>query len=138
MPRRLARWSATLLAAAVLLLWAANVPFYSGSDLGPNWGWRMEHGRITLNRHATPQNPESFYIAPNSEALRWGFGGRYGSSGWSVTIPLWAIFLPTAAAAALLWRRPRTPGRCRRCGYDLASLPAGAPCPECGRAAPGA
>lgn len=51
------------------------------------------------------------------------------------------------AAALLLWKSrtlPRTlahalrprPGCCRSCGYDLTGLDDGAPCPECGAAAP--
>jgi ribosomal protein L34E len=41
-----------------------------------------------------------------------------------------------ALPAAFLWYRHRRraigPGRCPRCGYDLAGLAEGAGCPECG------
>ena len=36
-----------------------------------------------------------------------------------------------------LWY-PKGEGRCQGCAYDLAGLPEGMPCPECGRRAPGA
>jgi hypothetical protein len=61
-------------------------------------------------------------------------------------IPIWPNFLIDAALYAAGWwgvllaagrvrvavRRRRD--RCVGCGYDVRSLPAGAPCPECGRA----
>ena len=58
--------------------------------------------------------------------------------------PLWPGFaLNTIFYAALAWgvwqvplairrRQRRARGECVRCGYALARLPAGSPCPECG------
>ncbi len=52
-----------------------------------------------------------------------------------VIIPLWMIALPSLAAAVWIGRGlGRRAGQCP-CGYDLAGLPAGAKCPECGRSA---
>ena len=59
-------------------------------------------------------------------------------------LPLWPGFaLNTLFYAALAWgawqlplalrrRRRRVRGQCVRCGYDLAGLPKGSQCPECG------
>ena len=50
-------------------------------------------------------------------------------------MPLWipAIALIGVGAWAIFgWCWPR--GVCRKCGYDVASLPPGAVCPECGAA----
>lgn len=50
-------------------------------------------------------------------------------------IPLWVPFVALVIPwVALWWFVPskRLPGHCRKCNYDLRSLPAGTSCPECG------
>lgn len=85
-PRR-ARVSlgATLLLAALLVL---NLPFYAGAG-GERIAWRMEHGRLTL-RCSESARPQGFWVAPNSEGLRWSPSGRFHAwNYWTVTLPLW-------------------------------------------------
>ncbi len=50
--------------------------------------------------------------------------------------PLIYAILVTLPLPLLVWRisKPGAKGKCMHCGYDLAGLPRGAPCPECGRA----
>jgi hypothetical protein len=50
-------------------------------------------------------------------------------------LPLWMVWAPMTAAAVWMWsRRPRYgPGRCAKCGYEMAGLTG---CPECGDRAP--
>ncbi len=56
-----------------------------------------------------------------------------GTSGWTVLVPLWFVFLMFAAPTAILWYRDRRPpkGHCQACGYDLTGNVTGV-CPECG------
>ncbi|MBM4109223.1 MAG: hypothetical protein FJ255_10515 [Phycisphaerae bacterium] len=65
-------------------------------------------------------------------SARWRLGFAAGIRGAETVVPLW---IPVAAASA--WcvaptPRRRRPGACPACGYSLAGLRAGAPCPECG------
>ncbi len=49
-------------------------------------------------------------------------------------LPIWLLFLLTAAPTALLWYRDRRripPGHCPKCGYNL-TLNVSGTCPECG------
>jgi hypothetical protein len=64
-----------------------------------------------------------------------GVGAWSGpSSGTSVVLPHWFVLLTLAVPPLLLTvnllRRPRRPGLCRHCGYDLRATPER--CPECG------
>jgi hypothetical protein len=57
------------------------------------------------------------------------------ASGWKVGVPLFIPIGVLVFAAYFARKRllARAKGACRKCGYDLAGLPAGAKCPECGR-----
>lgn len=138
---RRTRWVAILILLTLVLLYAANVPFYSGSTLGGSLSWRMEHGRLTIDRR--PQrNRETFYIAPNSEGLRWSPAWRWhGGWSWMVRIPLWMPLGLSILWSVLAWSRPRPRDpepKCSQCGYPLRGLPDGAPCPECATPKPAA
>jgi len=102
--KRIARWAAAAVTAALLLLFAANVPFYSGSALGPELSWRMEHGRLTLRRSPVTAS-ETFYVANNTEGLRFAFDGDFWQAGdWRMTVPLWAPLALAACWLAWAWR----------------------------------
>jgi hypothetical protein len=92
----------------------------------------MEHGRLKI-KVSSVSHTENFYIAPNSEGLRfspeWHF---YGWGDWDINVPLWAPLLLCLVWAADAWRGERMPGACR-CGYQLEGLAAQGRCPECGR-----
>lgn len=131
MRRRWARWISAGVTILLLMLYALNMPFYSGAGITARLHWRMEHGRLTVER--TVAHRESFYIAINSEGLRFRPRWRYGSwDAWSVTIPLWAPLGLAAGWCAWVWWPRRLPHACRACGYSRAGLAQGAPCPECG------
>jgi hypothetical protein len=103
------RWISTGAALLVLVLWIANLPFYAGAPVGDHYKWRMEHGRVRVTRWADPpQRKQTFYVAANSEGLRWSWEWRrYGEGSWSLTVPLWAPFLLFAGIAAATWRQAR-------------------------------
>jgi hypothetical protein len=127
------RWLFTAATALLLLLYYLSVPFYSGSSLGPHGSWRFEHGRIKL-QYSPSTFHESFYIANNSEGLRFAPQLRASAlNDWFINLPLWVPFALTTTAAVLLWRSRYPRGHCHRCGYDRKGLPGATPCPECGR-----
>src|SRR4051812_37899371 len=59
-----------------------------------------------------------------------------GMDYWMAQVPLWGLAVAVAVPGAILWYRHRRhrfgPGRCPKCGYELAGLAEGAGCPECG------
>jgi hypothetical protein len=134
---RIARWGGPISALLLLLLFLANVPFYSGSSIGSHFSWRMEHGRIALHASSSPVH-ESFYIALNSEGVHFTPEWRADSlTDWRINIPLWMPLLLTVVISAAAWRRwlrrrPRPSDRCPTCRYPRAGLAPTAPCPECG------
>ncbi len=86
---RVHRWGSLSLTLALAALQFASLPFYAGSTVGSRLGWRLEHGRLTV-RCAPALNPEDFYIAFNSEGLKWAWDARISSVGdWMVCVPLW-------------------------------------------------
>ena len=69
--------------------------------------------------------------------LGWRFKWWRTRQEFSASVPLWAVLAAGCAASLPAWAvrsRRRAKGACRRCGYDLAGLGAGAVCPECGAA----
>lgn len=93
----------------LVLLYALCLPFYSGSSIGGHLAWRLEHGRMTVRaREATSR--EEFYVAPNSEGLRFMPELEFGSLvDWGITIPLWVPVLGAGVGAWIF--RPRRKAR---------------------------
>ncbi len=121
-----------------VLLWAANVPFYSGWGRA-HFGWRMEHGRIKVEWSDEPRlGRESFYIAGNSEGLRWWPKWRlYSWTDGYVNVPLWMILIGEIGMTSWLFvrsRRDPSGPDCPKCEYPLRGLENPATCPECGAA----
>lgn len=93
----------------IAVLWLLNLPFYSGSRISSLGSWRLEHGRFTLNwgRPST----ESFYIAINSEPVRWKAEFTHYSPGeWQIVVPLWVAGALALVAAGTFRRLERRAG----------------------------
>lgn len=82
----------------------------------PDWIWRIESAQVVMSWASAGSNP--------------GASARVRIR----AVPM--IYLVLGAAVVnigIMAATRRYPaGRCRRCGYDLAGLAAGAMCPECG------
>jgi hypothetical protein len=99
-----ARWAATGLTAALFLLLAANVPFYSGSTPVDGFSWRMEHGRLTLWR-SDVQTASGFWLDWNSEGLHWSPRVKInGPDDWKLTLPVWIPLAGALAWCYVAWR----------------------------------
>lgn len=146
---RVARWGGFLLSALAAATMIANwcgVRADAGDWVGTHGGRcvHLRNGLIEVELHAQIQaciDPEDlgwraswwpeFNPWPSGPILsrQWEFD-RTGC-----IFPTWSAFLAAGIPTGLLWwwdrRRPRA-GMCVKCGYDLAGLPAGAACPECG------
>lgn len=101
--RRFQGSAATTLLLGILLL--LNLPLYAGCSVTPFASWRMEHGRLGLSFHPELTQETTFYIAPNSEGLRWvpelaGHGG-----GFELQLPLWILVAAAGACTIVLHRR---------------------------------
>ncbi len=86
-------------------------------------------GGIDASRFTPYRTPRPALVLPRT-VRRWDF---------FVNVAFWAMVLSAIFGGAAMLRglcRIRR-GRCARCNYDLRGLPPGAPCPECGNAAPG-
>lgn len=152
---RTVRYGSASLALVLLLLMVLSLPYYAGSTIHASLGagdamatgawrlsWRLEHARLTITCRPDfvpgVQLHEPFWIAHNSEGLRWMPAGRFARAGdWHVTVPLWMVFVLCAGASVFAWRSWRRAMRrdathCHACGYSRSGLPDGGFCPECG------
>jgi hypothetical protein len=104
-PRWRSRWLSTGLSAALLALLALNVPFYAGGTPVEGFRWRMEHGCLSLLRSDVVRL-QSFWVAGNTEGLRWTPRVRiHDSDHWRVILPLWMPLVAALAWCAWSWRR---------------------------------
>ena len=140
MPRirwtRVGKWAGMVGCALVVAAFAANLRWTALWAWPNGLGIGMNDGIEFVGREA-PGHPE-FTIGPCDARFRWWFQLSRGRGSWFVGVPHWAALLFFAIPTTYLWQRDLRcsgPGRCQRCGYDLAGLPAGAVCPECGRGA---
>ncbi|MBK8099379.1 MAG: hypothetical protein IPK26_19905 [Planctomycetes bacterium] len=101
-------WLATVAAAGAMLCALAmllSLPFYSGCS-GRHLQCRVEHGRIGLGYRQIEGNPESFYVAINSEGLRFLPEVTTGG-GIQMQVPLWLPLLLCVFVAVGARRRDR-------------------------------
>ena len=151
--RRFLRRSAILAAIACALLWLAGhirpccLAFHNTTSLNTarlmlnsRIGWAREHaaGRIAIPR--TSPIVLTLTVCNRGSAVLTYRG--LGSVPFDPTrvplpnfsIPFWLLIGAFSGLALLLRRQPRRErGLCPKCDYDLAGLPPGTPCPECGR-----
>lgn len=159
--RRAAGW--TLLALGVIV---AGVWVWSGEhDLGWDgakhraalFGGKLGVGRLRNSQmqwgdsgwsvvdhqaywsYRLPSGPDTFLGLMNYWKADEDGGGTEESAMvvlWPIPLALWAAGVPVLGSGILTRRRAIT-GKCVSCGYDLAGIRAGAPCPECGKAKAG-
>lgn len=153
--RWLLRWSLIAVAVLALGVWAASRWRMIAADAywrGVSYTFLIRYGRVEYwgltNYQLRASSWPRFQPAPRYTVLFswqpidnpewwWSLRQRWPGQPIQAIIPLWWIALPSALAAAGLWRLERRFLHrggllCPRCDYDLAGLEEGRPCPECG------
>jgi hypothetical protein len=143
--RRAAKWAGTVACVLITSLWAASRWFDYGIYLAKlDRTFYMVQARysgaLLVGYYGSPHLTSADNIIIWYEARgrardsRWlpGMNTRGGS--FLVLLPLWMPLVVAALPTTWLWYRDgrSRPGHCP-CGYLLAGLAPGAPCPECGR-----
>lgn len=94
------------MALGIAGVYGFNLLFYAGSDIG-YFRWKLEQGRFSLEM-ASNLVGEEFYIAGNSEHLRWDVDSKWrNASHWLIVLPLWIPLL----LVLYLWIRALLRGR---------------------------
>jgi hypothetical protein len=157
----LLRWSATLATLGVVLVWIASYFSIPCGWYAPRGLACVEQGMICVEndtwnkayrdalraqfRRAFQVRGLEIGVLARSDFLLWGlpsvwrpqehwFPGAAGPA-WGVSVPMWQLAMASVILGLLAGWLERIIGAetgCRRCGYDLTGLPAGAVCPECG------
>ncbi|MFT3685434.1 MAG: hypothetical protein QM783_10985 [Phycisphaerales bacterium] len=143
------KYCSALLALLCAVLWVATGRLYVGY-IGDRTGLAIFAGQIEYS-HETANGGMPFNYAGRegwhtdiSRTWEWRNGFEHfppirGMGTREVYyIPVWWFSAATAALAAVLWWRLRTPARtadliCSTCGYSLKGIGPGSACPECGK-----
>ncbi len=142
-------WAGAVVAVASTLAWVASAIWTSffmaqfGDSLSLRTGtvsylWTTHEKRLEIiSKTGYPlQRQWNWYCSPRQVPMEWWGGFTQIPGRAAIWAPLWPFTLAGGTVALLCWRRRRQVTRigcCNTCGYALAGLPAGAPCPECGR-----
>jgi hypothetical protein len=145
--RRAAKWAGAVSCLAIAAVWVVSLWWSFGCvDVGRGlWGGWIGSGCFGIHHGGNqwPLGRSGWGMVERDSQVLWlprhsHFRMRI-NSGWfdsrTIAVPLWMPFLAVALPTVwLFWRDRRTRlGHCA-CGYDLAGLAPGAPCPECGKA----
>lgn len=130
------RWLAPIAGALTLVVWVASgrvcLGWY-GLPPGRSTHLYVDQGRLSVARGvALPQVFFEGFTHPRWK-FEWGFDRHQSPTYAGVGVPLWVFPIGFVALGVWAWwPRHFGPGRCERCGYDLAGLGPGMRCPECG------
>jgi hypothetical protein len=141
--RRAAKWAGVVVCAVIAAAWVVSLWRYFGYKhvLSSEYSCHVIAGRLFLGYWQSVRLPSQWEFRAHDLQIQWWaeWGRAFGAGTglWSrwFALPLWMPFVAVALPTAwVFWRDRRLrPGHCA-CGYDLAGLAAGAPCPECGAA----
>lgn len=133
------KWAAIVLTVGLLVVWIGSGWWAAGWVRNPpGTGFWVESGRVAAYWNEEVLADFGWKFRRCVSPFKWWWNGYWYKPKHVLilAIPLWIPLPLTIGTAAYLWRRDRLarrPGHCPACGYDLAGLPPGRPCPECGR-----